>query len=104
MHAAHAIVSGMGGIRTAGDLVARLQLNRSMRIDAAKKYAAERLSVSVADLADTVIMNEVREDLNLGRVFESPGIAKGIDAKFRIAQVLGININSVDLFKKRVGL
>jgi hypothetical protein len=104
MHAAHAIVSGMGGIRTAGDLVARLQLNRSMRIDAAKKYVAERLSVSVADLADTVVMNEVREDLNLGRVFESPGIAKGIDAKFRIAQVLGININSVDLFKKRVGL
>jgi hypothetical protein len=104
MHAAHAIVSGMGGIRTAGDLVARLQLNRSMRIDAAKKYVAEQLSVSVADLADTVIMNEVREDLNLGRVFESPGIAKGIDAKFRIAQVLGININSVDLFKKRVGL
>jgi len=104
MHAAHAIVSGMGGIRTAGDLVARLQLNRSMRIDAAKKYVAEQLSVSVADLADTVIMNEVREDLNLGRVNESPGIAKGIDAKFRIAQVLGININSVDLFKKRVGL
>jgi hypothetical protein len=104
MHAAHAIVSGMGGIRTAGDLVARLQLNRSMRIDAAKKYVAEQLSVSVADLADTVVMNEVREDLNLGRVNESPGIAKGIDAKFRIAQVLGININSVDLFKKRVGL
>ena len=35
MHAAHAIVSGMGGIRTAGDLVARLQLNRAMKIDAA---------------------------------------------------------------------
>jgi hypothetical protein len=104
MHAAHAIVSGMGGIRTAGDLVARLQLNRSMRIDAAKKYVAEQLSVSVADLADTVIMSEIREDLNLGRVNESPGIAKGIDAKFRIAQVLGVNINSVDLFKKRVGL
>jgi len=81
-----------------------LQLNRSMRIDAAKKYVAERLSVSVADIADAVIMSEVREDLNLGQVFESPGIAKGIDAKFRIAQVLGININSVDLFKKRVGL
>jgi dimethylamine--corrinoid protein Co-methyltransferase len=39
MHAAHAIVSGIGGIRTAGDLVARLQLNRSMKIDAAKKYS-----------------------------------------------------------------
>jgi dimethylamine--corrinoid protein Co-methyltransferase len=104
MHAAHAIVSGMGGIRTAGDLVARLQLNRSMRIDAAKKYVAEKLSVSVADLADTVIMSEVREDRNLGRVNESPGIAKGIDAKFRIAQILGININSVDLFKQRITL
>jgi dimethylamine---corrinoid protein Co-methyltransferase len=102
MHAAHAIVSGMGGIRTAGDLVARLQLNRSMRIDAAKKYVAEKLSVSVADLADTVIMSEVREDRNIGRVNESPGIAKGIDAKFRIAQILGININSVDLFKQRI--
>ena len=104
MHAAHAIVSGMGGIRTAGDLVARLQLNRAMRIDAAKKYVAEKLSISVSDLSDTVIMSEVREDLDLGRVNESPGVAKGIDAKFRIAQVLGININCVDLFKKRVGL
>jgi dimethylamine--corrinoid protein Co-methyltransferase len=104
MHAAHAIVSGMGGIRTAGDLVARLQLNRSMRIDAAKQYVAGKLSVSVADLADTVIMSEVREDRNIGRVNESPGIAKGIDAKFRIAQILGININSVDLFKQRITL
>jgi dimethylamine---corrinoid protein Co-methyltransferase len=104
MHAAHAIVSGMGGIRTAGDLVARLQLNRSMRIDAAKEYVARKLSVSVADLADTVIMSEVREDRNIGRINESPGIAKGIDAKFRIAQILGININSVDLFKQRITL
>ena len=41
MHAAHAIISGMGGMRTAGDLVARMQLNRGMRIDAAKMYVAE---------------------------------------------------------------
>jgi dimethylamine--corrinoid protein Co-methyltransferase len=45
MHAAHAIVSGMGGIRTAGDLVARLQLNRAMRIDEAKKYVADKLGM-----------------------------------------------------------
>ena len=30
------------GMRTAGDLVARMQLNRGMRIDAAKQYVAEK--------------------------------------------------------------
>ena len=54
MHAAHALVSGMGGIRTAGDLVARLQLNRAMRIDAAKQMVADKLGVSVPDIADPV--------------------------------------------------
>lgn len=57
MHAAHAVVSGMGGIRTAGDLVARLQLNRGMRIEAAKKYVAEKLGVSVSDLNDPIEMS-----------------------------------------------
>jgi dimethylamine--corrinoid protein Co-methyltransferase len=66
MHAAHAIVSGMGGIRTAGDLVARLQLNRAMRIDEAKKYVADKLGASVADIVDEVKMREIREDMDLG--------------------------------------
>ena len=94
----------MGGIRTAGDLVARLQLNRGMRIDAAKAYVAGKLGVSVADLGDTVVMNEVREDLNIGVVNETPAVAKGIDAKFRIAERLDLDINSVNLFKERVGI
>jgi hypothetical protein len=104
MHAAHAIVSGMGGLRTAGDLVARMQLNRGLRIDAAKTYVAEKLGVTVADLADTVVMSEVREDLDIGRVNETPEIAKGIDAKFRIAECLGVKINCVNMFMKRVGI
>jgi len=104
MHAAHAIVSGMGGMRTAGDLVARLQLNRGMKIDAAKKYVADKLGISVDDISDTVTMNEVREDFNIGRVNESPGVAKGIDAKFRIAELLDLEINCVNLFKQRVGI
>lgn len=104
MHAAHAVVSGMGGMRTAGDLVARLQLNRGMRIDTAKQYVAEKLNVSVADLGDTVVMGEVREDLDIGRVNETPVTAKGIDAKFRIAELLDLKINSVEMFKKRVGI
>jgi dimethylamine--corrinoid protein Co-methyltransferase len=104
MHAAHAVISGMGGMRTAGDLVARLQLNRGMRIDAAKKYVADKLSVSIADLADTVVMGEVREDLDIGRVNETPAVAKGIDAKFRIAELLDLEINCVNMFKDRVGI
>ena len=102
MHAAHAIVSGMGGIRTAGDLVARMQLNRSMKIDVAKKYVADKLGVSVADIADEVAMREIREDMDIGTLNECPGVAKGIDAKFRIARILDLEINSVNLFKQRI--
>lgn len=102
MHAAHANASGMGGIRTAGDLVARMQLNSSMKIDAAKKHVADKLKISIDDLADPVVMNELREDLDIGRVNEAPGVAKGMDAKFRIAKLLDININSVNIFKEKV--
>jgi len=102
MHAAHAVVSGIGGMRTAGDLVARMQLNRAMRNDAAKKYVADKLGISVLDLADPVLMNEIREDMDLGRINEAPGIAKGIDAKFRISRLLDLEINCVKKFKERV--
>ena len=102
MHAAHAVVSGIGGMRTAGDLVARMQLNRAMRLDEAKKYVADKLGVSVLDLADPVLMNEIREDMDLGRINEAPGIAKGIDAKFRISRLLDLEINCVNMFKERV--
>jgi dimethylamine--corrinoid protein Co-methyltransferase len=104
MHVAHAIASGMGGMRTAGDLVARMQMSQGMRIDEAKRYVADKLGISVADISDPVVMSEIREDLDLGRVNETPGVAKGIDAKFRIAEVLGIEINCVSMFKRRVGL
>ncbi len=102
MHAAHAVVSGIGGMRTAGDLVARMQLNRAMRNDAAKKYVADKLGISVLDLVDPVLMNEIREDMDLGRINEAPGIAKGIDAKFRISRLLDLEINCVKKFKERV--
>jgi len=104
MHVAHAIASGMGGMRTAGDLVARMQMSRGMRIDEAKGYVADKLGISVVDISDPVVMSEIREDLDLGRVNETPEVAKGIDAKFRIAEVLGIEINCVNRFKRKVGL
>jgi dimethylamine--corrinoid protein Co-methyltransferase len=54
MAISHAIASGMGGMRTAGDLVARMQMTRGMKIDEAKKYVADKLSVSIPDLTDPV--------------------------------------------------
>ena len=81
-----------------------MQLNRAMKIDAAKKYVADKLGVAVADLADPVIMNEIREDMDLGRVNEAPGVAKGIDAKFRISKLLDLDINCVEIFKRRVAM
>jgi len=102
MHIAHSTASGMGGMRTAGDLVARMQMSRSMKIKEAKEYVASKLKVSVSDLADSVVMSEVREDLDIGRVNALPRVAKGIDAKFRIADLLGIEINCVNQFKDRI--
>jgi dimethylamine--corrinoid protein Co-methyltransferase len=97
----HAHASGMGGMRTAGDLVARMQMTRGMKIDEAKKYVADRLSVSVVDLTDPVIMTEVREDLDIGSISPLPGCAKGIEAKLRIAEVLGIDINCIRRLKNK---
>ena len=95
MAVSHAIASGMGGMRAAGDLVARMQMTRGMRIDEAKKYVADKLSVAVSDLTDPVIMTEIREDLDLGCVTPLPGCAKGIEAKLRIAEILDIEINCI---------
>jgi dimethylamine--corrinoid protein Co-methyltransferase len=104
MAVAHGIASGIGGIRAAGDLVARMQVSRGMKLQDAKEYVAGKLGISVADLADPVVMSEVREDRDIGRVNAVPGLAKGIDAKFRIAELLGIEINCVNVFKKRIGM
>ena len=95
MPIAHGLASGMGGIRTAGDLVARMQLTRKMRINDAKAYVAEKLKVSPSQLTDELEMKEVRENLDLGSIMAVPGCAKGIEAKARIAQLLDIEINSV---------
>jgi len=99
MAISHAMASGMGGMRTAGDLVARMQMSRGMKIDAAKAHVADKLDVSVTDLSDPVIMLEVREDLDLGSLSPLPGCAKGIDAKAKIAEVLDIDINCVKRLK-----
>ena len=100
----HSIAAGMGGMRTAGDLVARMQMSRGMKIREAKRYVAEKLGISIRELSDPVTMNELRAELDIGTVTQVPELAKGIETKFRIAEILGIEINCVNRFKKRVGL
>jgi dimethylamine--corrinoid protein Co-methyltransferase len=71
MPVAHAVASGMNGLRAAGDLVARLEMTRGMKLAEAKDHVAAKLGTSVADLADPLVMHEVRGELRLGRVFET---------------------------------
>ena len=107
MHASHAIAAGMGGMRTAGDLVGRMQVTRGMRLNEAKDYVAAKLGVGRLDLCDSVVMHDVRRELGLGCLVvdelafpDEPG---AIEAKFHIAEVLDVPVNSVERFKKHVG-
>ena len=107
MHASHELACGMGGIRTAGDLVGRMQMTRGMRLVEAKRFVAERLGVSTVDLSDPVVMRDVRRELGLGLIPVDELVFAGepgaMEAKFRIAAVLDVPINSVERFRERVG-
>ena len=84
----------MKGIRTSGDLVARMQMSRGMKVGDAKRYVADRLGVSVSELTDEVLMREIREDLKIGTIRPLRGSPKGSEAKYHIARLLDIEINS----------
>ena len=104
---AHALASGLGGMRAAGDLVARMQMTRGMRLTQAKEYVAGKLGVGVVDLGDPLVMHDVRAELGLGRLtvqeLTYPDKPGAIEAKFHIAEVLDVPINSVERFSERVG-
>ena len=97
----HQIAGGMGGIRTAGDMVARMEMKR-YRLKDAKRYVAKKLGVDVVDLSDEFIMRELREKLDIGTITGVPGLARGLEAKVRIAELLDIKINCVEVFKNRI--
>jgi dimethylamine--corrinoid protein Co-methyltransferase len=104
---AHALASGLGGMRAAGDLVARMQMTRGMRLKEAKEYVAGKLGVNTIDLSDPLVMHDVRAELGLGRItvqeLTYPDQPGALEAKFHIAEVLDIPINSVERFSERVG-
>ena len=108
MDITHALAAGMGGIRTAGDLVARMQMSRGMRLKEAKEYVAGKLGCTVRDLSDSYAMEQIRGEKGLGRILDHsnlhPGEPNAMTAKFRIAELLGMRINSVEKFRDLAGL
>lgn len=91
-------------MRTAGDLVAWMQITRGMKINEAKQYVAQKLGVEVIDLTNEEVMRGTREDLGIGIITSVSGSPKGIRAKIKIAELLEIPINSVTLFKSQLNL
>jgi len=77
-------------------------MSRKMKIDEAKTYVAGKLNIDVMDLTNEEIMRPLREELGIGTVTSVAGGPKGIRAKMKIAELLDINIPSVDLFKSQI--
>ena len=102
MSIAHVMSAGMCGMRTAGDLVAWMQLKKGMKINDAKQYVAEKLGIDLIDLSNEDVMRQIREDLDIGTVCAEPDGAKGMIAKSRIAKLLDIELNSVNKFHAKM--
>jgi dimethylamine--corrinoid protein Co-methyltransferase len=102
MHLAHIFACGMGGIRTTGDLVAWMQLIKKMKLAEAKQYVANKLKVEVSELINEELVRQLREDLGIGTIVSVAGSPKGMRAKLKIAELLGVRINSVELFKSQL--
>ena len=97
----HFLTSGMGGIRSAGDLVARMEFGKNMRIKDAKQYVAKKLGIDVIEIADEFVMRDLREELGIGVVTGVPGATRGIAAKMNIENLLDIKINSCEKFREK---
>lgn len=104
MSVAHIMAAGMGGIRTAGDLVAWMQLTQRMKITEAKEYVARKLGINVIDLVDEEVMHQIRQDLDIATLPIIADGSTGIVAKCRIAELLDIELHSVDLFKSKLNI
>lgn len=98
----HIAASGMGGMRTAGDLVGRMQLNGGMKINDAKNYVAKKLGVSVMDLCDPYLMKDLREELDIGVITALPRASRGMQSKMKIENVLDIKINCCENYRDRM--
>ncbi len=94
----------MGGLRTAGDLVARAQLNKKLKLADAKNYVSRKLGIDLETMTDECAMKELREKLDIGGALSSVGRAKGLAAKVRIAALCDFKIACVTRFKEKTKL
>jgi dimethylamine--corrinoid protein Co-methyltransferase len=69
-----------------------MQLRNKMRLPQAKQYVADKLKIGTADLADSTVMRNLREELDIGVITAVPGARKGIEAKRNIAELLDIEV------------
>ena len=65
------------------------------------QHGADESGMRVEDVTDPVVKSELREGLDLGRVNATSGAARGIDARFRLVELLDIESNSVERCKER---
>ena len=80
-----------------------MQLTKKMKLTEAKEYVANKLKIEVLDLTNEDVMRQRRENLGIGTTTSVAGSPKGIRAKRRVAELLGIPINSVELFNSQIG-
>ena len=79
-----------------------MQLIKKMKIAEAKQYVAEKLKIEISDLVNEEVIRQLREDLGIGIITSVAGSPKGMRAKLKIAELLDIRINSVELFKSEL--
>jgi dimethylamine--corrinoid protein Co-methyltransferase len=79
-----------------------MQLIKKMKLTEAKKYVANKLEIELSDLTNEEVMRQLREDLGIGTITSVSGSPKGIRAKRRVAELLDIPINSVELFNSQI--
>jgi len=94
----------MGGLRTAGDLVARAQMGKKLKIADAKAYVTGKLGIDLETMTDECAMKELREKFDIGGALSSVGHAKGMAAKARIATLCNFKIDCVKRFLEKTKL
>ena len=82
--------------------MAWMQLIKKMKLAEAKKYVANKLGIELMDLTNEEVMRQLREDLGIGTTTSVAGSPKGIRAKLKVADLLDVPINSVELFKSQI--
>jgi len=78
-----------------------MQLTKKMKLAEAKQYVAGKLGIELRNLTNEEVMRQLREDLGIGTTTSVAGSPKGIRAKLRVADLLDIPINSVELFRSQ---